>query len=140
MKQFTRMISLVVLAALLAACGGGGGGGGMSMTDAAKQFLEATFKQDKDKALAVVCAAYKTAAEATFSAGAAAAGAAEVDLSGVTFTVAKESGDTGEVAVSGKIKITVAGQSQEMDLAQMGTMTNLPMKNESGWKVCPVAP
>lgn len=118
---------------------GGAVAGDTAMSDAAKQFWDAIFKSDKDQMLAVVCSAYKGAAEALLAAGGIPAGA-DVDLSGMTFTVAKENGDIGEVAVRGKIKVSFEGMSQEIDLAEMGLMSNLPMKNENGWKVCPYIP
>lgn len=137
MKTFGRIVPVLVLALILTACGGGGAtGGGISMTDAAKQFLESVYQGNKDKALEVVCAAQKTATEAQISAATLPEGTS-VDLSGLTYEVASESGDTGAVKVSGMLKVTAAGVTDEVDLGASGSpFANIPMKNESGWKVC----
>lgn len=55
-----------------------------------------------------------------------------LDLSSLTFTTQNESGDTADVAVSGKLKITINGATTEIDYP----VPLLKMKNENGWKVC----
>jgi hypothetical protein len=137
-----RTLAMLVVALVLAACGGGAANTTTgSMTDAAKQFIEAVFKGDKVKGAEVICAAQKAAADAMFAAAGNLPAGAELDTSGLTYTVKSESGDTGEVTVGGKLKITAAGVSQEMDMSAMGgALTALPMKNESGWKVCVSVP
>ncbi|GAB4553766.1 MAG: hypothetical protein OHK0023_23150 [Anaerolineae bacterium] len=137
MKTFGRIASVLIVALMLTACGGGApSGGGISMTDAAKQFLESVYQGNKDKALEVVCAAQKTAVETQISAITLPEGTS-VDLSGLKYEVASESGDTGAVKVSGTLKVTAAGTTQDVDLGASGSpFANIPMKNESGWKVC----
>jgi hypothetical protein len=57
---------------------------------------------------------------------------ATLDLSGLTYTSHDVSGDTAQVDVAGKIKVTVNGTSNEVDYPQ----STIQMKNENGWKVC----
>jgi hypothetical protein len=128
-----KAILVLVLALSLAACGGGAGGG-MSMTDAAKQFLESTFKGDKEAWRAVACEAIKGQADALdavrlpegFS----------IDFSGLKYEVKEESGDSGKVGISGTVKMTMAGMSQEQNIQDMN-LGELLMKREGGsWKAC----
>ncbi len=133
---YASALILMALSFVLAACGGGGGGSG-SPVDAAKAFLEATTKFDKDKVLSLVCKAEKDAMEKQF-AGMPALPADQlkdlkVDLSNVKLEVVSQSGDTAEIKGSGKMKITMAGQSQEQEV---GGGPNTIMKNEGGWKYC----
>ncbi len=132
---YASALILMALSFVLAACGGGGGGGG-SPLDAAKAFLEATVKFDKNAALALVCAAEKDAVEKQF-AGMPALPADQlkdlkVDLSNVKLEVVSQSGDTAEIKGSGKMKITMAGQTQEQEVSG----ANMIVKNEGGWKYC----
>lgn len=129
-----KVIIVLVLALSLAACSGGAGGG-MSMTDAAKQFLESTFKGDKQAWSAVACEAIKGQADALdamprpegFS----------VDFSGLKYEVKEERGDNGKVAISGTFKITMAGMTQEQSVQDLN-LGELAMKREGGsWKACP---
>lgn len=129
-----RAIVILVLALSLAACGGGAGGG-MSMTDAAKQFVESTFKGDKQAWSAVACEAIKGQADSLdtiprpegFS----------VDFSALKYEVKEERGDTGKVGISGTIKISISGMSQEQNIQDIG-LGELLMKREGGsWKACP---
>ena len=61
------------------------------------------------------------------------ASGATIDVSGLKYEVANQSGDTANVKVSGKMKMTVAGATNEADY----TPLTVQLKNESGaWKVC----
>jgi hypothetical protein len=139
MNALKRISAFLALAIVLAACGGGGGGDTGAMTDVAKQFMEAALKGEKDKAAGFVCDAYKQAAEGivtAFSQMASVPGAS-VEFSGLTYTPGAVAGNVGIVTVGGKLKITVAGTTQEVDLSQAGAgMAALPMKNDGGWKIC----
>ncbi len=127
-----RAVVVLVLALSLAACGGGAGGG-MSMTDAAKQFLESSFKGEKQAWLAVACEAIKGQSDSL----SAPPEGFSVDFSALKYEVKEERGDSGKVAISGSIKVTMAGASQEQDLGGLG-LSELPMKREGGsWKACP---
>jgi hypothetical protein len=130
------LIASLLAALLLAACGGaassGGGGGGASPADVARQFFQVAFSGEGDIA-PLVCSASASQVEAMKdSLTQVAASGAEVDVSGLTFTPQNVSGDTAEVVVGGKIKITVAGTEQELDFPEQ----TIPMRNENGWKVC----
>jgi len=135
--NYRRILVVSLLAALLlAACGGGassgGGGGGASPEDVARQFFQVAFSGEGDIA-PLVCSAAAAQVEAMKeSLTQVAASGAEVDVSGLTFTPQNVSGDTAEVVVGGKIKITVAGTEQELDFPEQ----TIPMRNENGWKVC----
>ena len=130
------VISLLALL-LLAACGGGASSGGGAQSgagpaDVARQFFEVAFSGEGDIA-PLVCSAAAAQVEAMReSLAQMAASGAEVDVSGLTFTAQNESGDTAEVVVGGTLKITVAGAEQEVDFPEQ----TIPMRNESGWKVC----
>ncbi|PJF31965.1 MAG: hypothetical protein CUN51_03215 [Candidatus Thermofonsia Clade 1 bacterium] len=107
----------------------------MSMTDAAKQFLESTFKGDKEAWRAVACEAIKGQADLLdairFPEG------FSIDWSGLKYEVKEESGDSGKVGISGTVKITRLGMSQEQNIQDAG-FDELPMKREGGsWKACP---
>lgn len=133
-----KVIIALVLALSLAACGGGGGatGGGASMTDVAKQFIEATFKADKEALQAAACDAIKGQLDSMTGATGMPEGVT-YDFSALKYEVKEESGDTGKVGISGVMKLTVAGQTQEVDFAS-NPLAEVPMKKEGGnWKVCP---
>jgi hypothetical protein len=134
-----KAIIALVLVLSLAACGGGGnggGGGGASMTDVAKQFIEATFKADKEAWQAAACEAIKAQAD-SMTGGTGMPEGVTYDFSALKYEVKEESGDTGKVGISGVMKLTVAGQTQEMDFAS-NPLAEVPMKKEGGnWKVCP---
>ncbi len=135
-----KAIIALVLVLSLAACGGGAAsntGGGGSMTDAAKQFIEATFKADKDAWVAVACEAIKGQADQAFTGSTGMPEGVTYDFSALKYEVKEESGDTGKVGISGVMKLTVAGQTQELDFAS-NPLAEVPMKREGGnWKVCP---
>jgi hypothetical protein len=121
---------------LLTACGGtgGGGGGGGNPADAAKAFFEAVFAGKGDPA-PLICKsggdAFKKGME-SMKAGFAASGGT-VDVSGLKFETANQTGDSADVKVTGKIKVSAGGQSMEQDFPPNVVVK---MKNEGGWKVC----
>lgn len=140
-KSSLYMVALpLILTLLLAACGGGGGGGGTTTTgggpaDAAKAFFDAAFAGNDITGM--ICSSNAAAAEGiaqgmqTMKDTLTASGA-EIDTSGLTYTVKSESGDSAEVEVAGNIKLTVAGTSQEQEYPA----ATIPLRNENGWKVC----
>jgi len=146
MKQRSMLVVLgLVLAITLAACGnnGGSGSGGSSSgssgsgspADAAKGFYDGLYGSGQIDQY--VCSSNKAAVDSIkqsveSSKSALAASKASIDVSGLKYETANQSGDSADVKVSGKIKTTVAGTSQETDFPPI----TLKMKNESGWKVC----
>lgn len=146
MKQ--KMLFAVVtfgLVFVLAACGGNTGssssngssssGSGGNPADAAKGFYEGLYGSAQIDQF--VCGSNKAAVDALKQAvesskSALAASNAKIDVSGLKYETANQSGDSADVKVSGKLKMTVAGNTQETDFPAM----TLKMKNESGWKVC----
>lgn len=137
-KKAMKFVVVVLMVVALSACSGGGstgGGGGMSMTDAAKQFLESTFKGDKEAWRSVACEAIKDQADSLDSIPR--PEGFTMDFSALKYEVKEESGDTGKVLVSGSVKMTMSGQSVDQDVANMG-LSEIAMKREGGsWKACP---
>lgn len=142
-KSRLYVVVLPLIVFLLAACGGGGGGNTTtnnssagSPADAVKGFFDAVFAGEDVTALictsnaeqaAAIAQGMETMRETLTSSG------AEIDTSGLTYTVKSESGDTAEVEVSGNIKVTVSGVSQD----QPYPAVPVPVRNEGGtWKVC----
>ncbi len=147
MKQ-KLVLAVVVLGAMIAlsACGSSGSssnttsssGGGGSPADAAKGFYDGLYGSGQIDQF--VCASNKASVDAikqsvTASKSALAASNASIDVSGLKYDVANQSGDSADVKVSGKIKTTVGGASNDTDFPAI----TLKMKNESGWKVCGMA-
>jgi hypothetical protein len=136
-KFSLKTLSLVVVCLLLlTACGGtggGGGGGGGDPAAAAKSFFEAVFT-GKGDAAALVCKsggdAFKQGMDSMKTT--LTASGATIDIAGLKFEAANQSGDSADVKVSGKMKITVSGASTEQDFPP----STIKMKNEGGWKVC----
>ncbi|MEZ4670248.1 MAG: hypothetical protein R3E39_20265 [Anaerolineae bacterium] len=132
------VVVTLLLAFLLAACGGGGNdanssSSGGSPADAAKSLFTAMFKGEDVSGM--LCAAAPDGMKEGLDAMKAAftTGGAEVDTSGMTFTVKSESGDKAEVEVAGKLKVTVAGTSTEQDWPS----STIPLTKENGaWKAC----
>lgn len=131
------VIVTVMLAFLLAACGGGGNDANSSSAagpaDAAKSLFTAMFKGEDVSSM--LCAAAPAGMKEGLDAMKAAftTGGAEVDTSGMTFTVKSENGDKAEVEVAGKLKVTVAGTSTEQDWPA----STIPLTKENGaWKAC----
>src|SRR5215467_6061456 len=140
MKRKTTFVAVAlsfVMALILSACGsssGGGGGnsssGGGDPAAGAKGFYEALYSGGALDQF--VCKAYAASADAMKSSAAAlTTGGAKIDLSGLKYEAANQSGDTADVKVSGKLKTTVSGTSTDTDFPAI----TLKMKNESGWKV-----
>jgi len=143
MKSLNRamLIAVLVLVAIVsAACGGGGSGGGSGKPeDAAKAFIEATFKGDFTALKNAVCDKLKgdltAEAEATIKAGLdQMGGAGSLDTSAITYTY-----DSANkvVTLGGTMKATVQGVSMDIPVDTMFA-TGLPVVEEGGgWKVCP---
>jgi PBP1b-binding outer membrane lipoprotein LpoB len=142
------IVAVLMLALVLAACGGGTPAVAATQAPAvsaetpesvAKTFVEATFSGNIDSAKTVVCAAM--AAELTDEAAAAmsAMAEAEMDFSGLTFTASDVTDTTATVTVSGILKMTMAGVTQDMDFSDMGPGAAFPLVKEGGArKVCQV--
>lgn len=144
MSKLMSMVAVLMMALVLAACGGAAPAGTTTTGDTpeavAKAFVEATFSGNIEAARGVVCAAM--AAELTDEAASAMAamGEAEMDFSGLTFTPSDVTDTSATVTVGGKLKVTVAGASQELDFATMGSSAAFPLVKENGaWKVCQAA-
>lgn len=148
MRGFSRLTvfaTAVFMVLLTTACGGNaapasggstGGGAAGSPADAAKAFFAAVFSGgDINPYLCTSNAANAKAISDgmnTIKTTLAASGA-KIDTSGLVFDAAAPSGDTAQVKVSGKLKTTVSGVSQDTDYPA----ATLVMKNEGGsWKVC----
>jgi maltose-binding protein MalE len=144
MKQKSVFAVIVLVAMItLSACGsnnsssGGSSssGGGGSPADAAKGFYDGLYGNGQIDQY--VCGSNKASVDAIkqgvdASKSAMAASKATIDVSGLKYEVANQSGDAADVKVSGKLKTTVAGTSTDTDFPPV----TLKMKNESGWKVC----
>lgn len=145
MKQKWALSVLVFgLALVLAACGSGApssssnnraSSSGGNPADAAKGFYNGLYGDGKIEQF--VCGSNKAAVDAIKQGVEASkkqmeAVKATIDVSGLKYETANQSGDAADVKVSGKIKTTVSGVATEADMPAV----TLKMKNESGWKVC----
>lgn len=138
LKRVLLIVTLLTIALVSAACGGGGGGGGAgSATDAAKAFIEATFKGDFTALRNSVCEAQRgnltAEQEAQIKAGLEQMGGmGNLDISGITYT---QDGNT--VKLGGTIKVSIQGTSMDLPVDSMFA-EGLPVVQEGGsWKVCP---
>jgi hypothetical protein len=133
LKALSLMVACLFLLTACGGTGGGGGGGGGDPAAAAKAFFEAAFT-GKGDAAALVCKAggddFKKGMD-TIKSSLTASGAT-IDVSGLKFETANQSGDSADVKVSGKMKLTASGTSMDQDFPA----TTIKMKNEGGWKVC----
>ncbi|MBX3083353.1 MAG: hypothetical protein KF716_17100 [Anaerolineae bacterium] len=138
-SMFTALVAMLTFAVLLTACNNNGGdtnntsSSGGDPAGAAKAFFDALYGGTVADTMfcAANAAAVKTGLEQ--SKQALTASGAKIDVSGLKYDVANQSGDSADVKVSGKIKMTVAGTTNEADY----TPLTLNMKNEGGsWKVC----
>jgi hypothetical protein len=128
---------MVLIAALiLAACGEGAGGG---PSGAAKAWFEALTQFDMAKMTDLTCESEKASIDSALS-GLGGEGfdleglkdLFQIDVSGLSFQDQSVSGNNATVRVSGKLKISAFGQSQEEDVNE-----DIPLVNEGGtWKVC----
>jgi hypothetical protein len=134
-------ILAVLLMMILAACGGGASttssttsSGGPA--DVVKAFFDAAL-QGND-VTSMICTSNAAAAESIKQGmdalkTALTTGGAELDTSGLTYTVKSESGDKAEVEVAGKLKLTVSGTATEQDYPP----STIPAtKENNAWKVC----
>lgn len=140
-KRVLLIVAMMVIALVSAACGGGGdsGGGAGSATDAAKAFIDATFKGDFNAMRNAVCEARRgeltAEQEAEITAGLQAmGGAGSIDSSGITYT---HNTENNTVTLGGTIKVTVQGTTVDAPVEAMFA-EGLPVLQEGGsWKVCP---
>lgn len=130
----------VLLMMMLAACGGGASNTSSSSSagpaDTVKAFFNAALKGEDVSGM--ICTSNAAAAEGIKQGmdalkTALTTGGAELDTSGLTYTVKSESGDKAEVEVAGKLKLTVAGTATEQDYPP----STIPATKENNvWKVC----
>jgi hypothetical protein len=147
MKQkWVLSVLIFGLGIVLVACGGGApassptsntssSGGGGNPADAAKGFYDGLYGDGNIDQY--VCGSNKAAVDAIKQGVEAskkqmAAANTKIDVSGLKYETANQSGDSADVKVSGKIKMTASGNAMETDFPAV----TLKMKNESGWKVC----
>jgi hypothetical protein len=127
MKRALSVVT-VILVILMAACGGGGGG---SPEKTAQQWFDALAKGDQNTLKDLTCAAQQD----TLTGVAGLLGGLEsgaLDTSGLTFKTTSQSGDTASVQVTGKLKVTLLGQSVDQDIDEA-----IPLVKEGGkWVVC----
>jgi len=138
MKRVSLLVSMMLIASMvLAACGGGGGGGPSA---AARDWFAAFSEFNFDRVKELTCSSQQAALDSALGAisGAGAdfdlsqmAELIDIDFSGLNFAESNVTGDSATVDISGKLKVSFLGQSQEEDLTQ-----SVPMVNENGWKVC----
>ena len=147
--RFSGLVTIISLALMLSACGGGsagtggatnsGTGAGTGQTtgavggtgtpeDAAKAFVAAVLN-GKDLS-ALICSAQLDSLKQGLAA--VAQPNVSVDISGLTFHTSKLNGNTAQVAVGGKMKLTMGGSSGEAP----APFTSMTMQNENGWKYC----
>ncbi len=135
-RKLTTASVVLIAAVVLAACGGGAGG---SPSGAAKAWFEAFTQFDMAKMKDLTCASEQASIDDALS-GLGGEGfdleamkeLFQIDASGLNFQDQNVSGNDATVRVSGKLKVSVFGQSQEEDVDE-----EIPMVNEGGaWKVC----
>src|SRR5260221_1326030 len=154
--RFSTLVTIVSLALTLSACGSGSagtGGGTSSRTgtataapiatgagattgvgpggtpeDGAKIVVDAVLT-GKDLT-GLICSAQVDNLKQTLAA--VAQPDVSVDISGLTFQTSFVKGNTAQVAVSGKMKLTTQGKSVDVP----APWTSMTMQNENGWKFC----
>jgi hypothetical protein len=135
-SRFSKLFVFALFALALVACNSGGGaaGGGSDPAAAAKAFYDAAFAGTATIDMICSTAPNRDQIKDSFDQMRTqmAQGGGTVDTSGVTFTVANQSGDTATVNVGGNLKVTVSGVTTDVPMEG----TTIPMKNENGWKVC----
>ena len=140
MKRISLVVSVVLVASVvMGACGGAGGAGAAG---AAKAWFEAIAQLDLNKVKDLTCDKEKAALEQAFSfLGGAASGETDlealkelfqIDVSGLKYEEKNVSGNTATVHISGVLKVSAFGQSQDQNVDE-----DVPVVNEGGaWKVC----
>ena len=131
MKRLS-LLAVLLASVVLSACGGGGGD---TPSSVAKTWNEAgAAGTDVAKVKSLTCAAYQPVIEASMTAASAAG--VKIDTSGLKYEEQNVTATSATVRVSGKIKMTMAGQSTDQDFDQP-----LPMIKEGGkWVACPTSP
>ncbi|PJF23000.1 MAG: hypothetical protein CUN56_03115 [Phototrophicales bacterium] len=143
MKRLILIVAMTLIAALAAACGGGdggssGGGGAGNPEDAGREFLNAAFSMDVEKARSIVCEARRGEIEEPSDEDRAALEAVEIDLSGLEFTVSDQTDNSAMLTVSGNVTMSMEGQEMELPVDQMFGDEAIPVIVENGkWVVCP---
>ncbi len=139
MKRTWTVVSIALVASVVVtACGGGSGGG--AAVAAAKSWFEAFAQLDLNRVKELTCESEKAAVDAAL--GLLAGGGEidveamkdlfQIDVSGLTYAETSVSGNSATVHISGLIKVSALGQSQDQDVDE-----DVPLVNEGGaWKVC----
>jgi len=139
MKRISLVVSVVLVASVvMGACGGAGGGGAAGV---AKAWFEAFSQLDLNKVKDLTCDEQKASLEQAFAllggTGSdtdleALKELLQIDVSGLKYEEKNVSGSTATVHISGVLKVSAFGQSQEQDINE-----DVPVVNEGGaWKVC----
>jgi len=133
------MIAVLMMATILAACGGAPATTGGGTPEAgAKAFVEALYGGDAAATRASICAAaVATMTDEATAAINSAMGGAELDLSGVTYAASDVTDTTATVTLSGAMKLTIAGTTSEVPMAQSGFGSLKMLKEGGAWKACP---
>jgi len=141
MKKSLGLVAVLMMAFVLAACGGAAPAGDSGSPEAsAKGFVEATFSGNIEAAKTFACTAALAQLTDESAAAMSAMADAEVDFSGLTYTVSDATDTTANVTVGGIMKMTLAGTTQDLDFATMGDSAKFPMVKENGvWKACPAS-
>lgn len=132
MKRLLIFSLFVMMMLVLSACGGAGAS---TPEASAKNWIEALFKADGETLRANMCRQQSLALSddliAQLAQGLSQAGSA-LDLSGLTYAY----NGAGQVTIGGMVKITIAGQTVERSLGDLGLNTVPVVEEDNGWKVC----
>lgn len=133
------LVAVFVCSLFVSGCGGGSSSGGNTPDGAAKDFYTGLMEGNESMVKAVVCDKMKN--DKTTWDGLVAAMAmtkavgAKADLSGLKFTVTNQASDKATVVLSGMMKITMLGQTQEQPVDPSDS--SIPtIKQGDKWVVC----
>ncbi len=141
MKRFFLGV-ILALSLIVSACSSAGAvGGDDSPTNAVIGFLDASFKADKDRILALTCNAQRELVRLRFPTTTAAfvqASTVSVDFSDVELVIREQTATQALVNVSGNLKVSGGGQdSQLVPLAEMLPFPFVTTVFEEGkWRIC----
>jgi hypothetical protein len=137
MKQMKVAVLSLILLCVVSACGGGD-----SPEAAAKEWLQAMAAMDGNKIAERTCAAQQASVQQAglwlsvfglfgqMQLGDQAQ--AKIDISGLTFTTVRSSGDTAAVQVSGRVRVAILAVSQAQDVNETWRME----REDGKWKWC----
>lgn len=139
MKSRLLLLTLMALSVILTACGGGGGGGDDEIIKPVKEFLNGFEELDADKIADVTCKQYKEDVEANMSSVfdllKLAGDDFKIEITDLKFKVQDKKDDSATVVItSGKMKMSMAGETDEQNLAEIeGTKV---IKEDGKWVIC----